>query len=346
MRILLCGFGSIGQRHARILKRVLGDEAELGAFRARKRNLVINDDLSIVEGVDPAVHWGIRTFDRLEAALDWRPRAVFVTNPISMHVETAKRVLEADCHVFVEKPLSHSDDGVDALVEETRQRGRTLMVGYQLRHHPAYTMMRRLIGEGAIGRVCSANLEFGEYLPLMHPYEDYRQTHMARSDQGGGAILCLSHEIDAACFLFGSPTSVLAVGGHLSDLELDGVEDLASMLFRASIDGRTVPIHIQLDFLQRPSWRQCRILGEKGALEFEYGNRRIVLTTAADTVATDFSDWQRNQMFEAEVVEFLECVRGERESEPLRLAALATHRACMAARKSLRSGREESVARG
>jgi hypothetical protein len=48
-------------------------------------------------------------------------------------------------------------------------------------------------------------------------------------------------------------------------------------------------------------------------------------------------------MFEAEIGAFLECARGERDPEPLRLAAMTTHRVCMAALGSLRAGREQPV---
>jgi len=343
MKILLCGLGSIGQRHARILKSVLGDGVELGAFRQWGRQLVINDDLSVIEGADPAAHWGIRTFVSFDEALDWKPAAVFVTNPISMHVETARQAIDAGCPVFIEKPLSHSDRGVAELFQEARRRGLALVVGYQLRHHPALAEIRRLIDGGAIGRVCAADIEFGEYLPTMHAYEDYRETHMARADQGGGAILCLSHEIDALCWLFGTPKSVMTVGGHLSDLELSGVEDLASMMYVAEVGGRRVPLHVHLDFLQRPPRRQYRILGEAGTVAFDYNARRVVLTSPKRSATTEFEGWHRNQMFEAEVAEFLACVRGERDPALLAAAALGTHRTCMAAVRSLGSGAIEPI---
>jgi predicted dehydrogenase len=343
MKILVCGLGSIGQRHVRILCSLLGSEAELGAVRRLGRRLVINDDLSVIEGVDPADHLGIRSFASMDEGLAWGPAAVFVTNPISMHVETARMAIEAGSHVFIEKPLSHTDDGVDDLFSAARRQHLVLMVGYQLRHHPALALMRRALAEGEIGRVCSADIEFGEYLPTMHAYEDYRDTHMARRDQGGGALLCLSHEIDALCWLFGAPASVLTVGGHLSGLELSGVEDVASMMFTGEFDGRRVPLRVHLDFLQRPPRRQYRILGEAGAITFDYNRKQTVLATPARTVTTDFTGWHRNQMFEAELSDFLACMRGESDPAAMAGAALATHRVCMAAARSLQCGQVMAI---
>lgn len=343
MKVLLFGLGSIGQRHARILKRLLGAGVELGAFRQQGRRLVINDDLSVIEGVDPAEHWDIRTFPRLDDAFAWRPDAAFITNPISMHVETARRAIDAGCHVFIEKPLSHVDDGVDDLAAAAVRRNLTLTVGYQLRHHPGLALMRRRIADGAIGRICAVDIEFGEYLPTMHAYEDYRETHMARRDQGGGAILCLSHEVDALCWFFGAPRSVMAVGGHLSSLELAGVEDVASLLFTGGIDGRRVPMRVHLDFLQRPPRRRYRVLGDAGLFDFDYHRCEVVMTTFSGSETTLFPTWHRNQMFEAEVADFVASVRGERDRRPFLAAALATHRVCMAALNSLRAGALVSI---
>lgn len=345
MKVLLFGLGSIGQRHARILKQVMGDGVELGAFRQWGRKLVINDDLSVVEGVDPAEHLGVRSFLRLEDAFAWGPAAAFVTNPISMHVESARLAIEAGCHVFIEKPLSHTDDGVSELAAAARARRLTLAVGYQLRHHPALALIRLRIEEGAIGRVCAVDIEFGEYLPTMHAYEDYRETHMARRDQGGGAILCLSHEIDAMCWLFGTPHSVFSVGGHLSDLELAGVEDVATMLFTGGGGDRRVPMRVHLDFLQRPPRRRYTIVGDAGSIEFDYHQRELVLTTPAGRDVASFTTWHRNQMFEAEVAEFMSCVRGERDRTPFLDTALSTHRTCMAALRSLATGAPVSIDR-
>src|SRR5206468_7309611 len=91
----------------------------------------------------------------------------------------------------------------------------------------------------AIGNVLAARLEFGEYLPGWHPYEDYRQMPASRRVLGGGVILAQIHDLDLAYAFFGFPRRVFAVGGHLSDLEID-VEDTASILMEHLVDGRSV----------------------------------------------------------------------------------------------------------
>ena len=55
MNFLICGLGSIGQRHARLLRRVLGDEANLYAYRSRGLDIVIRDDMTATPGARPEV---------------------------------------------------------------------------------------------------------------------------------------------------------------------------------------------------------------------------------------------------------------------------------------------------
>ena len=107
-------------------------------------------------------------------------------------------------HLLIEKPVSHSLDGVDELAREPwRARRSACLVGFQFRFHPGLRQVRAWLAEGAIGPVVSAHLEWGEYLPDWHPGEDYRRGYSARRDLGGGVILTLCHPFDTLRWLLG-----------------------------------------------------------------------------------------------------------------------------------------------
>ena len=344
MKFLICGLGSIGQRHVRIIRKVMNGAAEIAAYRMRNREVVISDSLDAAVGRKPEEHYGIQRFDTLQEALSWRPDAVFVTNPISMHLTTALAFAEAGCHLFIEKPLSHNDDGVTALLRMVREKQLVCTVGYQVRHHPAYVKIKDLVEQNEIGRLTSADLHFGEWLPGMHPYEDYRESHAARKDQGGGVILCLSHEIDIAAWLFGKPLRVYASGGHLSDLEMD-VEDTAEMLLSCTAEGREFPVHIHLDFLQKPARRYIHIVGEKGAILYDHATSELEIRLVAEnkTRKTVFNTFQRNDMFLKEVSDFIDSIRN-RTQPPIRLEdGITTLKICLAAKRSLVTGQVEAL---
>ena len=97
MRALVVGLGSIGRRHARNLAS-LGHEVDV----CRQVGAAQPEPL----GVDA------REFNRLQAALEAEPDVVIVTNPTSLHVETAGQAIEAGAHVLIEKPIGHALEGV------------------------------------------------------------------------------------------------------------------------------------------------------------------------------------------------------------------------------------------
>ncbi len=336
MKFLICGLGSIGQRHIRMLRNVLGDEADIAAYRSRKLDIVISDKLEATFGNKPEEYYGIQCFYDYEEALAWKPDAVFVTNPISMHIDTAIDAAKAGCNIFLEKPLAHNMKGVDELLKIVKEKNLVCMVGYQLRYHPAYIRINELLDKNIIGRLTSANLHFGEWLPGMHPYEDYRESHAARAEQGGGVILCLSHEIDIAYWLFGKPSKVYTLGGHLSDLEMD-VEDTTDIMLTCRDSNRDFPVHVHLDFLQKPCRRYIHIAGDKGSIIFDYNTNEleVSLLPDGDTEKTMYDKFQRNDMFVNEVADFINSVKTN-SVPPIPLEqGITVLEICLAAKESL-----------
>ena len=79
--------------------------------------------------------------------------AVVIATPISTHYTLAKKVLLADKHVFVEKPLATSSaDGKD-LIEIAQQRRLILMVGHTFVYTPAVRYLKKMVQNGELGEV-------------------------------------------------------------------------------------------------------------------------------------------------------------------------------------------------
>jgi predicted dehydrogenase len=309
MKVLFVGLGGIGQRHLRNLRSIVGDSLEVIAYRERKLNQVITDKLDVEQGVDIYERFGIRVFDSLSASLAQKPDAIFICNPTSMHIPVAMEAAKHGCHLFIEKALSHTLDGVSELIRLVEDNGLTCMVGYQMRFHPCLQTLRDVVIGGAIGRVLAVNAEVGEYMPAWHKYEDYRQLYAARKDLGGGVIVSQIHEFDYIYWLFGLPKRVFATGGHLSSLEID-VEDVASISLECFQDGRTVPVHIHQDYLQRPPTRNCKVIGDKGKVQMDFLALTVTHFGEDGAIANhwDFTGFERNQLFMDEMRHFLACV--------------------------------------
>ena len=337
MKILVAGLGSIGQRHVRNLRRLLGDELELLAYRTRRTSPLIHPDMT-AEDVPLEAAYGLRSFDDLDAALAEQPDAVFVTNPNSLHVPVALAAARAGCHLFLEKPVSHSLEGVDDLVAEIDGRGLVCLVAYQMRFHPAFAAVTGILAQGTLGRVVGAEVVFGEYLPGWHPYEDYRQLHVARRDEGGGVVLAQIHDLDLVYAMFGMPRRAFAMGGNLSSLEVD-VEDTASMLFDCGF-----PVHVHQNLVQRPPLRRYDIIGESGSLSWNHGTGMVsVLHADGREEVESYAGVERNDLFLAEIRHFLACVAGDESPVVDIHAGVDTLRMALAAVQSLETGEPVSL---
>lgn len=340
MKALFVGLGSIGQRHLRNLHLLLGDSLGVIAYRARNLNQVITDKLDIERGADINKRFGIAVFDRLAEALEQKPDAVFVCNPTSMHVPVAMEVAAYGCPLFIEKALSHSFDGVPDLIKLVERKKLTCMVGYQMRFHPCLLAFREIILNGLIGRVLAVNAEVGEYLPAWHKYEDYRQTYAARKGLGGGVVVSQIHEFDYIFWLFGLPKRVFALGGHLSNLEID-VEDVASISMECYKDGYLVPVHFHQDYIQRPPTRTCKVIGENGKVLLDLLALTVTHFGEDGSIVSklDFTGFERNQLFIDEMKHFLACIEtGIQPCVTLRDGAQSL-RMALAAKESLEVGR-------
>jgi len=342
MKALFIGLGGIGQRHLRNLRTIAaerGETLEILAYRVRRYARVLTDQLGVEDGKDLESLHSLKVFDHLENALYEDPEVAFICNPTSLHIFVALQAAKAGCHLFLEKPVSHNLDGVDELLEVTRQRRLVTLVGYQLRFHPLLRRIKQLLDQEAIGRILAVRIEVGEDIRKWHPYEDYRQTYASRRDLGGGVILSQIHEMDYAHWFFGMPRRVFALGGHLSNLEVD-VEDVASILMEFTRDGRTLPVHFHEDYVQFPPSRGCQIIGDAGKIILDLRGLSLSVYDAAGKIGESrtLEGFERNKLFLDEMSHFLACVRGEEQPIVPLEDGVRSLRMALAARQSLAEG--------
>lgn len=336
MRILIAGLGAIGQRHARNLRAIAGDELELYAFRRRGRPFVVTETLTRDDTIDVEQALALTAFGDLDEALAVRPDAVFVCTPSAGHIEIARRAADAGCHLFIEKPLSHTMDGVESLRRTIAARALTVLVGCQWRYHPRVRWLRSEIAAGTLGRLGQAQIVYQEYLPDWHPYEDYRQSYAAQAALGGGVVLTQIHDYDLAWSLFGPLRCVTASGGRLSDLEID-VEDTVDATFEAA-----VPVRVLQTFARRPSRRAIAVSGTRGSIEID------LLSGAVDVSGdvrspSPLTGYRRNEMFLEEARHFLACLtHDERPAVPLD-DGIQVLRVALAVKEALRSSRSVAI---
>lgn len=299
MKFLIAGLGSIGRRHFRNLL-ALG-ERDILLYRTQ-RAILPEDELA---------EFPVET--DLQAALAHHPQAVIISNPTALHLDVAIPAAEAGCSILMEKPVSHSMEGLDRLELALQRGGGKMLVGFQFRFHPTLRKAAELIRAGRLGRLLSVHAHWGEYLPDWHPWEDFRQGYSARPELGGGVVLTLSHPLDYLRFLIGEVGSVWAFTS-LQGLGL-GVEDTAEIGLRFR-EGAIGSLH--LDYNQRPPAHFMEITGSQGSLRWDNGDGSLEVTNVETKTRQNFmppAGFERNQLFLDEMSHFLSVLRGE--SEPL-----------------------------
>lgn len=313
--ILMIGLGSIGQRHVRNLKRLLGDRCEISAYRVRRLQQTFSDTMQIRDGVDLETEYHIKVYTDLKEALypeqeQEKPDLVFITNITGKHMECALAAAEAGCHIFLEKPVSDSMDGVERLMKLKEEKKIHIFMGYQNRYHVCIKKLEEYLKEDVPGQLVSVDAAFCERLTTMHTYEDYSTTYMARKEMGGGPVLNLQiHDLDYLQWLFGMPESVYAAAGKHSSLKID-VEDHAVVSYVTAYRGNPLTVTSRTDFLQYPPVHTCRVVGEKGRIELDF-NRATVTLILEDgkPEVSEYPDFARNDMFLQELQDCLHCIQ-------------------------------------
>jgi predicted dehydrogenase len=330
MKGLVVGCGSIGSRHLQNLK-------SLGV-----------EDLGVVESDSECrkraqTEFAVKTFTGLSDGLRWSPQFVIFATPTFLHLRQAMEVASAGCALFIEKPLSHTCEGICELRNLVEQHGLVSMVGCNMRFHPGPSKVRGLLEQGKLGRIISARIYAGSYLPGWRPGTDYRTNYAAREETGGGCILDCIHEIDLARWYLGDVKEVFCAAGHLSSLEIS-TEDVAALICRHA-SGALSEIH--LDYVQRSYERGCRIACADGSVFWDFREKAVRWYDAAADVWTRYEqphDWQLNQMYLEEMQHFLDCVqKGATTALPISEAA-AVMEIVWAAKKSASEGRTIAIA--
>ena len=305
--ILIAGFGSIGRRHVQNL-RALGHK-KFVLYRTGKSTL---PDEEIA---------GIPTESDLDKALAHKPIATIIANPTAMHLPIAIAAAKAGSHLFLEKPISHTLDGVIDLQRLVKKKNLVVQVGFQFRFHPGLRKVKKQLEKGAIGKVVSVQAHWGQYLPGWHPWEDYRKSYAANAALGGGALLTLCHPFDYLRWLIGEVERVCAVEGRSSGLGID-VEDTADVLLRFK---RGATGHVHLNYLERREAHTLRIIGESGIICWDN--------------AKPIKNFERNTMYKSEMRHFLACIK--RNEQPLCTLddGIETLKIVLAAKESVRKKR-------
>ncbi|WP_054028200.1 Gfo/Idh/MocA family protein [Bacillus sp. FJAT-28004] len=224
--------------------------------------------------------------------------AVIICSPHTLHFTQAFDVLNAGCHVLIEKPMTCSSQEAEQLINAAEANSRLLQVSYQRHFQPEFIYIRQAIADGVIGKLSSINATL---------YQDWKRSQTGTWRQnaalsGGGMLMDSgSHIIDVLLWTTGlTPLEVKStLSTHGAPVEIDS---FTSIRFE---EGAVAALNI-VGFV--PGFKEFySFCGDLGVIYLENG--RIEVSTYKDGVLQVKLPAQTTNQDKS----FIDAIRGEHE---------------------------------
>jgi len=242
------------------------------------RELPVRPRLRVISGRDrEKVSRAAGRYGFAEWTTDWRELVarsdvdiVDICTPPGTHAEIAIAAARAGKAVLCEKPLAVTFRQAVEARDAAESAGVLNAVGFNYRRLPAVSLMKRMIGEGAVGRIrlVRASWLSDEFVDPAIPF-DYR---FDRS-MGGSTIADLgSHLLDMAMWMAG-PMAEVSGQSETFTRQRSGrqvtVDEASSALARFE-SGALGVFEMARTAVRRPCDFTIEVNGDRGTLVFEY----------------------------------------------------------------------------
>lgn len=295
----IIGFGKMGRIRARAIE-------ESG----RGRVVAVHD---IIPPTDASYPVAANTEEVIAADLD----AVFVCTSNAYIQPLVVTALGAGRHVFSEKPPGRNLTETRLMQQAEKAAGnRTLMFGFNHRHHASIRRMKTIVESGEMGRVLWMRGRYGKEVD-----ERFFQGWRANPELAGGGIMLDQgiHMLDLFLYLGGGFDEVQAFVSNLY-WKIEGIEDNVFAIFRSSTSGVCASLHSTMT-----QWRylfSLEVFLEQGAMILNglktssgaYGDEDLAIkrnTHAAHEGRFDTEEhivYRSDDFWTAEVSHFFDCI--------------------------------------
>ena len=216
-------------------------------FRKHSDRITVVDPDPKVRRKVRASYPGIRVYPHAEAIWnDTAIHAVAIASPSSTHFDLATRAIEANKHVFVEKPIALSSLHARRLVSLQKMHGVVLMVDHTYLYSNALVTLKEQMRKGGIGRI--------------RGIESIRIGPGIIRDDTSVLWDLAPHDISIGMYLTGADPSR---GGMTSLRSFPGSSDHTAFI---SLSFDRIPMTALLSWTSPTKLRQLTVYGSKGTL--------------------------------------------------------------------------------
>jgi predicted dehydrogenase len=207
-RIAIVGFGFMGKTHA--LSILKNKNLQLVSIIDKNtetiERLLGSDSGNLDNGrIDPATLKNITRYTDLEECLQREDvDAVFICVHTDLHYPMAKKALQSNKHVLIEKPFCLDIEKATELITIAEDKERILMVAHVVRFMPPYQKLKQWIDSKEFG-----NLKFLSFSRFcgVPSWGEWKNAEV-RNNSGGALFDLAIHDMDFCNYVLGSPTTV------------------------------------------------------------------------------------------------------------------------------------------
>ena len=240
---LVIGYGSIGKKHAKILK----------SLREVDEVVVLTSQQKIP----------FRKINRLNEIKRLNPFYITIASPTNKHYEQLK-FLEKNFSkkkILVEKPLFEK-------MYNLKIKKNKVYIGYNLRFNPLIIFIKKILKKI---NVVFVGVYCGYHLPYWRKNIPYTKSYSASKIKGGGVISDLSHEIDYINFIFGKIKIINIINKKISNLKISS-EDF---FFLNGTSKKSKIVQISLNYISKKKVRDIKIETNKFGLYGDIVNNKL-----------------------------------------------------------------------
>lgn len=240
---LVIGYGSIGKKHAKILK-----------------NLNEIDEVVILTSQQKIPYRKINSLNKIKKL---NPFYIVIASPTYKHYEQLK-FLEKNLSkkkILVEKPLFEK-------IYNLKIKNNKVYIGYNLRFNPLIIFIKKILKKI---KVIFVSVYCGYYLPYWRKNIHYTKSYSSSKIKGGGVILDLSHEIDYITYIFGKIKILNFIKKKISNLNISS-EDF---FFLNGTSEKSKIIQVNLNYISKKKIRNIKIESNKFGLYGDIINNKL-----------------------------------------------------------------------
>ncbi len=265
--------------------------------------------------------------------------AVYVGSKNNQHAGHVIAAARAGKHVLSEKPVALTLDEAIAMHDACSAAGVVFGVNHYHRLKPSHTAMRRLIEDGAVGNVLSAQLTFAIQLA-----PEQRTWRLNSTAEGGGVILDLTvHDADIVRAMFGADVIQVTAASAKRDTSATDLDDTAAGVLQL----RSGAIVSFLDSFVVPNpIHDIVVLGSKATVIADSVMRSdsdgtVTVRRAGSTEAVELTPWENP--FRISIGAFNQAVRGNGKPAVSGVDGIKSLAVALAVVESAQTGRRVSV---